>query len=99
MMLKNLPKGKVMITLCVRLFLDWIAAARALLTFKFTEFKAISMAHINFYTHINKWRNRRKEAQSQYVMESRVGIYERSIIWDYFIRNMKKFNELKFKNT
>jgi GT2 family glycosyltransferase len=95
MMLKNLPKGKVFAPMFVRLLLDWVAAARALVTFRITEFRAIMMAHLHFVTRFSLWKNRRKDAQKHFKIASKSGIYQRSIIWDYFAGNKRKFEELK----
>jgi len=96
MMLKNLPKEKLLGTLFIRMVFDGVAAARALITFRFIEFRAIFMAHFHFYTQMKRWKSRRNEALKHYVRESRTGIYCRSIVWDYFARNLKKFDQLKF---
>lgn len=95
MLLKNLPKGKVFRVLFIRLILDGVAASRALMVFRFTEFRAIFMAHLDFYTRIKRWKSRRKEAQKHFVKETKTGIYKRSLVWDYFLKKKKKFSDLE----
>jgi GT2 family glycosyltransferase len=96
MMFKNLPKGKVFKTMFLRMMLDGVAATRALVVFRFTEFRAIFMAHMHFYSKMKKWKSRRKAAQEHYVKESTTGVYNRSLVWDYFVKKKKKFSDLKF---
>ena len=96
MMLKNLPEGNVFTPIFLRMILDGVAAVRALLTFSFTEFRAILMAHLHFYTRMGQWKERRREAMQHYVSTPTTGVYNRSIVWDYFVRKIKTFEELNF---
>jgi GT2 family glycosyltransferase len=96
MLLKNLPKGKVFSILFSRIILDLVAATRAFFVFRYTELRAIFMAHLHFFTKMKKWRNRRKEAQKHFVVTTKTGIYRRSLVWDYFVKKKKKFSDLEF---
>ena len=96
MMLKNLPKEKLFVRIFPRMVLDGIAALRALLSFRFVEFRAVVMAHIHFYTRFGLWNSRRKEAMKHFVKSTKSGVYKGSIVWGYFIRKKRNFKELNF---
>lgn len=98
MMTKNLPFGEMLWKVHARMWLDAIAAWRAILSFKFNEYIPIAKAHIHFIIggFTFKWIRKRKQA-NQFTVKKRntKGIYSRSIVWDYFIKGKKKFTELK----
>lgn len=96
MLLKNLPKKKVFRIIFLRMCLDGVAATRALLVFRFTEFRAIFMAHMHFYSRMSKWKKRRKDAQQHFVSETKTGVYNRSLVWDYFVKKKKRYSDLDF---
>lgn len=94
MMLKNLSGRELFWKLFVRMSLDGVAAVKALLSGKPAEFWAILKSHIYFYKGLPVFWKKRKEAQKQISQRNKVGIYRRSIVWDYFIKGKKQFSEL-----
>ena len=94
MMLKNLPEDILFSTIFKRMLLDGVAAIRALFTLRITEFRAIFMAHIHFYSRLGLWKRRRKEAMKHFVNATKSGVYPKSVVWDYFILGKKTFKEL-----
>ncbi len=97
MMYKNLPSNLVYKRLVVRAMLDLIAALQALLKARFTECKAILAAEFNFWTKLAKWKKNRNQAQSVVGNEKSVSaVYDKSIVYSFFVKGLKSFNQLKF---
>jgi GT2 family glycosyltransferase len=97
MMTKNLPFWTMLWKVSARMWLDAIAAWRAILSFKFNEYYPIAKAHIHFFNGClnGKWFKKRKQANQYTVAPPNItGIYGRSMVWDYFIKGKKKFTDL-----
>ena len=88
-LVKNLPKNKIFPIIFMRLILDGIAAAKFLTEFKFKHIVAILKAHVSFYKNLNKMLQKRskKTAMTSYFLT-------KSIVFNYFIKRIKTFNEL-----
>lgn len=87
---KNLPSeslGKVILT---RLWLDWVAGMRFLLTSGFSEFWAVVRAHLYFYRNIGKLRKKRRSLQQGKVS----GVYGKNLVWQHYVRKKLRFSEL-----
>lgn len=95
MMYKNLRGGQLLSRLGVRLVLDQVAAAKALLSGNFTEFKAVEKANFDFLFRLGKWKKNRKEAQSHYAQPELGGQYMGNIVIDVFAKGIKSFSQLK----
>ncbi|MBK7959099.1 MAG: glycosyltransferase family 2 protein [Bacteroidetes bacterium] len=90
LMTKNLPISQLMWKLPVRLVLDGVAGAQTVLTNKnFTDVKAILKAHGHFYASFTKMWSKRKTTKNQTV-----GVYKKSIVFDYFVLKKKIFTDL-----
>jgi len=88
MLTKNLPFEQLFPTLFIRLCLDGIAGIQFLFKGKFNHFFAIIKAHFSFYTLINKTLKKRKgKTSKQYY-------HTNSIVYRYFIKNGKVFDEI-----
>jgi GT2 family glycosyltransferase len=94
MMVKNLPEGQVWNKLFFRLLLDNIAAIRALLNGNTNEYKAIVRAHMQFYTGLPHWLKKRKEALPKVKNPNNSGVYNHSIVWQYFVKKKDTFDKL-----
>ena len=94
MMLKNLPENELLFTLLFRLMLDGVALARALVSLRFVEFSAILAAVANFILKFPRWWAHRKAAEKLIGKRNTDGIYPRSIVFDYFLKGVKKFSDL-----
>lgn len=91
----NLPPFEAMRVIFSRLILDGIAGLRFLSQGKFKFLFAILKAHFAFYGMFNKlYRERiqRKQKSMKYLK----GVYQRSIIVDYFLKGRKRFSDLVF---
>ncbi len=97
MMTKNLSALQLIILLPIRIFLDQVAAFRALLKLNFIEFKAIITADLKFIFGFNKWIKRRKHARKHISTPNLKGWYKKSIVIEFFLRKRTEFSKLDFK--
>jgi len=94
MMIKNMPDKGFWRKLIFRLILDNVAAIRAVLTGNAKEYKAIFKAHIQFYGGFGHWMKKRREAKPMVNNRNTVGVYNGSIVRDYFINKKDTFGKL-----
>lgn len=92
MMYKNLPKGRLLPVMFVRMVLDGIAAACYLVTGRVKFFKAVWNAHVDFYRRLKELRSMRRAIQSSAAPHPQ-GIYRGSIILRY-IFGRKSFGRM-----
>lgn len=97
LLVKNEKGAKLLWLFPLRMVLDGIAGLRFLLTGHFTETATIIKAHFNFYGSIGKWIKRRREAKKMITHRNEEGIYDRSIVWDYFVLRKKTFPKLRWE--
>ncbi len=90
MLYKNLPDGKVWSVILQRLVLDGISAIRFLPKADFKNIWAIIRAHFAFYAIVPKLHKKRLPSIIDYPKT----IYLKSIIWQYFVKGKKSFEEL-----
>ncbi len=88
-LIKNAPPSKRFQLIFTRLLLDALAGIQFLVTFKFLHFVAILKAHLSFYMHFSRMSQKRENSlkKSNYY-------YCKSIVFSYFVRNIKAFNKL-----
>ena len=91
---KNLPDELVREVFMKRLFLDGIAALKFLFTAGFKDFWAIYKAHTSFYSTLSKTKAKRKQLSHAPLHK----VYGKNIVFEYFLRNKKKFTDLDQKN-
>ena len=86
---KNLPLKKAFPIIFVRLFLDGIAAIRFILQLKPVHCWAIVKAHLSYYRHFGKMYKKREKVNF-------IPLYyiTKSIVWSYFVYQIKNFNIL-----
>ncbi len=96
LLIKNEESSKLMWLFPLRLILDGVAGLRLLLKGEFKEMTIIIKAHFHVYQKIGKWLKARKAAQSIITTRNKVGIYEKSVIFDYFISKKKLFPKLNW---
>ncbi len=89
MLLKNVPGKDFMFLILLRMVLDGIAAIRFITQGKTSHFIAIFKAHISFYRYFSTFVRKRKKL-------SEAGKYYSifSVVWLYFIKKKKHFNQL-----
>ncbi|MDB4324311.1 glycosyltransferase family 2 protein [Crocinitomicaceae bacterium] len=77
-----------------RMLLDLIAALLFLLKGQFKSFAALVKAHVYVHTHIRYTLKKRKAIKAGATNTNKVGLYRGSILWDFFLRKVKKFSKL-----
>ncbi len=91
---KNLPAQKRVGILFSRMLLDGLAGMQFLLKGEIAQITAIIKAHRDFYGYVLFEKNKQNLALE--LDKNEVISYPGSIVWDYFIRKIKKFPTLKF---
>lgn len=97
---KNCSFGKLLWLIPLRLLLDWLAAARFLVTGKVKNCLAVFKAQINFILWIpalirKRWRYQYMINHNSLVpRENLRGEYQRSILIDFYLRGYVKYSEL-----
>jgi GT2 family glycosyltransferase len=93
---KNLPKEKLRPVLFKRMILDGVALVQYLAKAKFSFVIAILKAHGAYYQH----KKILKEKRTAIIHSSNhfPGMYQKSIVFDSFVRRIKRFNQLKFND-
>lgn len=86
---KNLPKGKLIPTLFIRMIFDGVAAWKFLLSGQPKDFWAVFRAHMAFYGRLGKTLKKRS-GNFQLVN----GVYNGSVVFTYFAKGVKKFSQL-----
>lgn len=98
LLLKNESIGKLIWLIPFRMILDGIAAFKFLLEGKGDHFKAVFRAHIDFYRKFGLVWQKRKDFNAKHRNKmNRNGIYNGSIVWQYFVLGNKQFQVLKTK--
>lgn len=92
LLLKNLPAGKSFPIIFIRFWLDLISLIKFLLESKPKNAKAVSKAHIYFFENLNK--NIQKARSISKSEFNSTALYEKSIVWQYFVKGVKKFRDL-----
>ncbi len=87
---KNLPGNMLFTSLAVRLFLDWIAAAKFLTEGHSGDFCAVFRAQLHSYFSFRKHKYKRK-LNPEF---SRKYIYKKSIVIDYYLKKKNIFSNL-----
>lgn len=89
---KNLPTQNRLLILFIRMTLDGLAGIQFLIQGEIKQLGAILKAHRDFYGYVLFRKN--KENIGQDLDKREVISYRGSIVWDYFIRGLKKFSDL-----
>lgn len=95
---KNLSSNELHSIAFIRNMLDGIAWLKACLTLNFKEANAIKNAIKAYYKNKPKWDKKRNEIEQQFTTKipNKTGILNDSIVWLYFIKGLKKFNQIKW---
>ena len=94
MLYKNLPEKELHHVLRMRMFLDYIAAFKSLITGCIGDFKAIIRARKTFKKWLPEYRNTRMYVQQVRKTDHVDGIYDFSVLWQYYVKGRKRFSEL-----
>ncbi|MDO4160903.1 MAG: glycosyltransferase family 2 protein [Prevotellaceae bacterium] len=94
MLYKNLPESELKYVMRMRLFLDYLAAFQFLITGKTGDFKAVIKARKAFKAWLPEYKYVRKEIQASRKVDNVTGIYNFSLLWQYYIKGIKTFSKL-----
>lgn len=98
MLWKNYATSSLRKRFIIRLFLDIIAALKALVSGKPKEFGAVVKAHFHFISNFSSVNRKRRLLQQKRVRETDPdSMFRLNLIWEYFVRGMKTFQQLKSK--
>ncbi len=98
--IKNEPFGKLMWLIPLRLVLDGVAGLMFLLKGQFKNMTAILKAHFSMYRNYPKLLKKKKhyneliQKVSISSTPNKTGILDKSIIWQYYVRQKKVFKDL-----
>ncbi len=92
---KNITKGKLFSKLIQRLMLDGIAAFKFLASCEFRNFNSVLKAHCNFYGLFPKMYKKRKALLKKQTIKDHNEIYQKSIVFQFFIKKNKTFSSLE----
>lgn len=98
--LKNESKRKLFWLIPTRLILDGIAGGLFLVQGKFSHIKSILQAHLSFYRSFfamlkkRKMYNEKIQKISISNIPNKVGMYQKSMVWQYYIKKVKFFKNL-----
>ncbi|MDG5765849.1 glycosyltransferase family 2 protein [Balneolales bacterium ANBcel1] len=95
MIFKNSAGGRLLPRLLMRLVLDEVALARLLPGLRFREAGAILRAHLHFFLALPAMMRQRKKLLAERTEPSdRTVLKPYSLIWHYFIRGRKTYDQL-----
>lgn len=92
---KNLPQEQLFSIIFIRLLLDGVAAVKYLLSGKFRFTTAIFKAHMSFFGSIHKLKLKRLDVSAKNSGICR--LYPGSIVYQFYLKGIKKFSDLKYK--
>jgi len=92
MLVKNLPKHQVTKIVFSRALLDGISAIRSLLRGYPQDISSIWKAHGDFRKGLSKWKSKRKGNEKDFFSLS--GVYNGSIVKEFFLKRGNKFPDL-----
>ena len=75
----------------IRFFMDFLSLLKFLVEGKTKNAAAISKAHVDF---IRNWKKNAAKRPANFKKYNSAGVYPKSIVWKYFVRNKRKFTDL-----
>ncbi len=91
---KNLPFHNAFGIILLRHFLDLLAWVKFIFEGKWKHSFAINRAHYDFLISQGTWYKKRKELLKLFKNPNLTGLYQRSIVFDFFARKKKKYSDL-----
>lgn len=98
MLIKNHPSKGLTIKIFQKLILDGLASIKFLVEGKPAHTLAVLKAHFSFYYNVPKYLKVRKKLQLKLPNQEIKGIYQKSIIVDYFLKRKKQYSSLDPKH-
>lgn len=94
---KHLPTSRLIWMLPWRLLLDLVSALQARLAGRNQESTAILNAHSDFLRSFGKWWRKRNDIIERIPYRKIPGVYNRSVVWQYFAKGKNKYSDLPGK--
>ncbi len=94
LLIRNLAPGELLPVLTARVLLDWLAAARWLLSGEFGEVRAVFRAHWHVLRGLGYWRASRAALRPRKRLITLPGVYGGSLVWAYFGRKVRRAAQL-----
>ncbi len=92
--IKNANSYDLAVIVSSRAILDFVAAFKFLFFDKPSNFIAIIKAHFSVYKNLKLFVRKRKQEKNKYNITCIDGVYSRSIVFNFYIKQNKKFNDL-----
>jgi GT2 family glycosyltransferase len=92
---KNQPGRELLFVLPIRLIMDWVSAL-SYLTSSFAFFKSVVNAHLNFLISLPALIRKRRKVNRIAKKGSWPQIYKGSVVFAFFFRGVRYFNQLRF---
>ena len=93
---KNLPGKKLIFIMAIRFIFDYMAFLLFLYEFKFNDAIAVPKSHLAFLKSLISLIKKRKEYKHKIVIYNHKEIFQRSIVLQFYLRNIKSFQKLVF---
>jgi GT2 family glycosyltransferase len=93
---KNLPANQLLSILFLRMSLDGVAAFKLLAELNFRGFWSVFKAHMSFYLSLPSLQRKRKMAGQLGRIQHPSGKISKSIVFQFYLRKKKRFNEILF---
>lgn len=93
-MQKNLPAFEAVISISIRMCLDFIALIQFMVKGERKFASAVNKAHYQFVKNLGKTAGKRKGKQLSF--RKHTGVYHSSVVWAFFIKGVRRFSNLKF---
>lgn len=91
MLYKNLPASKLVFVIVARLILDGVAGIKFMLDGDFKDTFAVLNAHLDFYKSLING-NVKRDNSSKKIPAT---VYQKSILWAYYIKGIRNYQSLK----
>jgi GT2 family glycosyltransferase len=92
---KNLPDDTFHRTLFIRKLFDGLAAISFLVTGNFANLRSVWKAHMDYYKNIRTLKKKRETTAELNKIRSSYGILNKSVVFEFYIKGKKTFNELE----
>lgn len=93
---KNLPGSRLFRVLFPRIILDYISLLQFLARLEFRNFYSVIRAHLSILRRLSAVKKLRKKTLGLCEPETHKEMYNKSIVYNFFIRGRKYFRELDF---
>lgn len=94
MLYKNLPEKRYFQVMFIRFFLDYLTVLRFLLKAAPANAFSIMKARRDFHRKKKDYKEIRKENREKSIVELPSGLMKKSLLWNYYFKNKKKYSDL-----